>query len=715
MTILMMGSHHADKGLALTTWAIGIDIGGTFTDVVALDYSEGALHSLKVLTTHGDPAQGVADGVRQLMQTCGIRPGSVARVVHATTLFTNALIERRGSTTGLLTTRGFRDVLEIGHERKYDLYDIHIEPAPALVPRNLRAEIGGRIDGHGQVLESPEAADVRRAVAELVEKGVESIAVCLLHAYAFAGHEQQVRTWIEQDFPHLHVTLSSDVAPVIREFERNSTTVANAYIKPLAKRYLDALEARLIALGLPKGVLLMLSNGGLSHIEEAKRNPIELLESGPAAGAISAAHYSHRDNQSNLMAFDMGGTTAKLCLVEHGKPYIAFGFEAARRKRFAEGSGLPIRITTIDLIEIGAGGGSIAHCDELGLMKVGPHSAGSEPGPACYGLGGEDPTVTDANLVLGYLNPDYFAGGTMTVDRHKARDALSRIGAGMGLGPLDVAWGMHDIVAENMAGAARVHAAERGRDPRDFVLLCTGGGGPLHAYYVAQKIGVGTIICPPAAGVASAYGLLVAPARADRSRTATFRPSSGRLAELEEAFRNLEAQVQGSLASVDATFGPIRLSRHADGRFVGQGFTLSVELPEGPYLADAAGEPAVREALTAAFEFAYREKFGRTPPDVPIELVNLRVTGEAPPRMAFVPKSLEAGQRATPSDMRDVYFREAQGYVKTPVFQRSDLRVGFSAEGPLLVEDTSSTLVVGPKGHVEQLASGNLVITIKEH
>ncbi|WP_342050353.1 MULTISPECIES: hydantoinase/oxoprolinase family protein [unclassified Cupriavidus] len=702
----------------MTTWAIGIDIGGTFTDVVALDYDEGALHSLKVLTTHGDPAQGVADGVQQLMQACDIRPGSVARVVHATTLFTNALIERRGSTTGLLTTRGFRDVLEIGHERKYDLYDIHIEPAPALVPRNLRAEIGGRVDGHGRVLEAPDAEDVRKAVAGLVEQGVESIAVCLLHAYAFAGHEQQVRAWIAQDFPHLHVTLSSDVAPVIREFERNSTTVANAYIKPLAKRYLDALESRLTALGLPKGVLLMLSNGGLSHIEEAKRNPIELLESGPAAGAISAAHYSHRDDQPNLMAFDMGGTTAKLCLVEHGKPYIAFGFEAARRKRFAEGSGLPIRITTIDLIEIGAGGGSIAHCDELGLMKVGPHSAGSEPGPACYGLGGQDPTVTDANLVLGYLNPDYFAGGTMKVDRDKAHGALSRIASEMGgqtqIGALDVAWGMHHIVAENMAGAARVHAAERGRDPRDFVLLCTGGGGPLHAYYVAQKIGVNTIICPPAAGVASAYGLLVAPARADRSRTATFRPSTGQLAELEDAFRHLEAQVRDSLASVDATFGPIRLSRHADGRFVGQGFTLSVELPEGPYLADTAGEGAMREALTAAFESAYREKFGRTPPNVPIELVNLRVTGEAPPRMAFAPKPLDTGDRATPSGEREVYFREAHGYVSTPVFHRSALRVGFSAQGPLLVEDTGSTLVVGPKGHVEQLASGNLVITIKE-
>ena len=702
----------------MTTWAIGIDIGGTFTDVVALDYGAGKLHSLKVLTTHGDPAQGVADGVSQLIRSCGIRAERVARVVHATTLFTNALIERRGSTTGLLATRGFKDVLEIGHERKYDLYDLAIEAAPALVPRSLRAEIGARMDARGNEIEAPDADEVRRVVAGLAEKGVESVAVCLLHAYASAAHEQLVRQWIERDFPALHVTLSSDVAPVIREFERNSTTVANAYIKPLAERYLDALEARLSALGLPAGVLMMLSNGGLSHIEEAKRNPIELLESGPAAGAISAAHYSLRDQQANLLAFDMGGTTAKLCLVERGKPSIAFGFEAARRKRFAEGSGLPIRITTIDLIEIGAGGGSIAHQDQLGLLKVGPQSAGSEPGPACYGLGGTEPTVTDANLVLGYLNPDYFAGGTMSIDRDQAAAALGRIGEHLGRDVTGVAWGMHDIVAENMAGAARVHVAERGRDARDFVLLCTGGGGPLHAYYVAQKIGVRTIICPPAAGVASAYGLLVAPARADRSRTVSFRPATDSLATLEEAFAALEAQARGALDQLAETFGPIALVRHADGRFAGQGFNLSVALPAGPYTATAAAggqtEQEVRAALVAAFESGYREKFGRTPPDVPVELVNLRVTGEAPPRQAFDAETLAGGEPARPKGSRLVYFREAGAYVETPVFERGALQAGFSAAGPLLVEDASSSLVVGPKGHVKQLASGNLVITIEE-
>jgi N-methylhydantoinase A len=706
----------------VTEWAISIDIGGTFTDVVALDYAAGRLHSLKVLTTHGDPAEGVADGMQRLMQACRIDPAKVKRIVHATTLFANALIERRGTCTGLVINRGFKDVIEIGHERKYDLYDLALERAPALVPRNLRAEIGGRLDAAGTELEALAPAEVREAVAALAQRGVESVAVCLLHSYAAPRHERAVGEWIRRDFPRMEVTLSSDVAPVIREFERISTTVANAYIKPLANRYLAALEARVAALGLDTGVLMMLSNGGLCHISDAKRNPIELLESGPAAGAISAANYGLQDGRAQLLAFDMGGTTAKLSLIEHGQPAIAFGFEAARRKRFAEGSGLPIRITTVDLIEIGAGGGSIARQDQLGLLKVGPESAGSEPGPACYARGGDDPTVTDANLILGYLNAEYFAGGTLAIDRARADTVIGRTAAALGREAIDVAWGVHDIVAENMAGAARVHIAERGRDPRGFVLLCTGGGGPVHCYYVAQKIGVKTIICPPAAGVASAYGLLIASARADRGRTMSFRPATDSLAALEKTFAELEADARASLAPLADTFGPVRLTRQADGRFVGPGFNLSVALPEGPYAVTAlpeAGvetstETEVRSRLIAAFEAGYREKFGRTPPDVPVELVNLRVAADAPPRTEFVPEALAAGARAEPKAQRRVYFKEAGGYVDTPIYERATLRTGFAASGPLLVEDASSTLVVGPKGRVEQLASGNLIITIEE-
>jgi N-methylhydantoinase A len=699
----------------VTAWAIGIDIGGTFTDVVALDYSAGRLHSLKVLTTHGDPAEAVTEGVSRLIDQCSIAPGDVGRIVHATTLFTNALIERRGACTGLLVNDGFKDVIEIGHERKYDLYDLALERAPALVPRHLRGEIAGRLDARGQTLEPLDRDNVRAVVADLLAAGVESLAVCLLHSYACSAHERAVGDWIRQDFPGLEITLSSDVAPVIREFERISTTVANAYIKPLADRYLTALEARMRGLGLTTGVLMMLSNGGLCDISEARRCPIELLESGPAAGAISAARYGLRDDNAHLLAFDMGGTTAKLSLIEDGQPAIAFGFEAARRKRFAEGSGLPIRITTVDLIEIGAGGGSIAHQDQLGLLKVGPQSAGSEPGPACYGRGGREPTVTDANLLLGYLDPAYFAGGTLPIDPAQASGVIGALAAALGRDAIDVAWGMHDIVAENMAGAARVHVAERGRDPRDFVLLCTGGGGPVHSYYVAQKIGVKTIICPPAAGVASAYGLLVAPARADRSRTMSFRPATDSLDALEAAFAQLEREARGSLERLEEAFGPITLTRQVDGRFVGQGFNLSVRLPEGPYAGRrAAAEQDVRSALVSAFEAAYREKFGRTPPNVPIELVNLRVAGEAAPRRQFVAEALDHGAPPAPKGVRPVYFKEADGYLPTPIFERSTLVAGFSHAGPLVVEDPSSSLVVGPKGHVRQLASGNLLIEIRE-
>ncbi|CAM3761351.1 hydantoinase/oxoprolinase family protein [Bordetella tumulicola] len=699
----------------MSTWAIGIDIGGTFTDVVALNYGGGALRSLKVLTTHGDPAEGVANGVQALITECQIDSRQVKRIVHATTLFTNALIERRGEPTGLLTTEGFRDVIEIGNERKYDLYDLNIEAAPALVQRRWRVEIGARMDADGQELAPVDAEQVKRAVAPLIEEGVKSLAVCLLHAYVDPSHEIAVRDILKQAYPDLDITLSSDVAPVIREFERTSTTCANAYIKPLANRYLTALQRRLSALALPTDVLMMLSNGGLCHVDEARRTPIELLESGPAAGAISASHYSARDSLSDLLAFDMGGTTAKLCLVENGNPSIAYGFEAARQRRFAEGSGLPIRITTVDLIEIGAGGGSIAYRDALGLLKVGPQSAGSEPGPACYGLGGEDATVTDANLLLGYLNPEYFAGGTMNIDVDLAGQQLGKIGDEVGRDKVGVAWGIHDIVAENMAGAARVHVAERGRDPRDFVLLCTGGGGPLHGYYVAQKIGVSKLVCPPAAGVASAYGLLVAPARADRSRTVSVRPGSDSLQTLESAFADLETQVQISLNALEATFGPVRISRYADGRFAGQGFTLTVPLPDGPYHGPGASDEAsVRAALLTAFEAGYREKFGRTPPDVPIELLNLRVSGEAPPRQKPPHEAVPTGATATPKARRNVYFRECNDYVDTPIYDRATLCAGFQAMGPLLVEDAGSTLVVGPRGRVSQSLSGNLIVDILE-
>ncbi len=702
----------------MSSWAIGIDIGGTFTDLVALHHDSGAQRSLKVLTTHGDPTTAVLQGVAQLMAEHAIAPAQVGRVVHATTLFTNALIERHGACTGLLTTRGFRDIVEMGNERKYNLYDLQIERVAPLAPRHLRGEVAGRLNAAGHEIEPLDLPQALAEVARLVDAGVESLAICLLHAYRSDAHERGLQAAIAAAHPQLSVTLSCDTAPVIREYERMTTTLANAYIKPMASRYLDALAQRLGALGLPGDILMMLSNGGLAHLDHARAHPIALLESGPAAGAISAAYHSLREQQTDLLAFDMGGTTAKLCLVEGGKPSVAFGFEAARRERFAEGSGIPIHITAVDLIEIGAGGGSIARRDELGLLKVGPRSAGSEPGPMCYGRGGREPTVTDANLLLGYLNAGYFAGGSLQIDAGAARQGFEALGDALACSAVEAAWGVHDIVAENMAAAARVHVAERGRDPRNFVLVATGGGGPLHAYHVARKIGVSTIVCPPEAGVASAFGLLVATARADRSRTFSFKPAGDDVALLEQAFAELERDVAAPLRALADNFGPVRLHRRADGRFIGQGFNLTVDLPDGPYrFDDAAGAEAWRQALDRAFRSTYQQKFGRMPPDVAIELVNLRSTGEAPPRRPFEPATHDAKVHSPPPAAqahRPVYFHEQRSFVETPVYRREQLHPGFQARGPLLIEEHSTTVVVGPLGRVEVSPHANLLISIEE-
>ncbi|HEX9418389.1 MAG TPA: hydantoinase/oxoprolinase family protein, partial [Methylomirabilota bacterium] len=494
-------------------YSLGIDIGGTFTDIVVYDHDSGRQVNRKVLTTHEDPARAVAAGVDALLREGRFEPGEFTRVVHATTLFTNALIERKGAVTGLITTQGFADTLEIGRERKYELYDLAIAKPEPLVPRNLRLEVPERMLADGSVGRRLDTRALDARALALVKAGVTSIAVVFLHAYANPRHEREAARAIAKRHRGVAVTTSHEVAPEIREFERASTAVANAYIKPLAHRYLALMAERVAEQGIPAPLLLMLSSGGLTHVAEAQRAPVQMLESGPAAGAIAAAFFGRDDSGGNLLAFDMGGTTAKLSLVDGGEPLTAYSFEAARQRRFIEGSGLPIRISTIELIEIGAGGGSIAEVDEIGLLKVGPRSAGSHPGPASYGFGGTEATVTDADFLLGYLNPAYFAGGEVRVDMDAARAAVERLAAGLALEPVKVAWGIHDIVNENMAGAARVHIAERGRDPRDYSLICTGGAGPVHAWSVARKLGVSRIVCSPSAGVASALGLLVAPAR----------------------------------------------------------------------------------------------------------------------------------------------------------------------------------------------------------
>ncbi len=688
-------------------YSLGIDIGGTFTDIVVFDHTQGRQFARKVLTTHTDPATGVIDGVRQVLSADELPATEIGRVVHATTLFTNATIERKGAATGLITTDGFRDVLEIGRERKYELYDLAIaKPAP-LAPRGWRREVAGRIDAEGKERVPLDLSALVDAAKSLQADGVQSVAVVFLHSYTNPAHERAAGLALAEAVPDLAISLSVEVAPEIREYERTSTTVVNAYIKPLAATYLDRLAEELAGLGIAAPLQLMLSNGGLGALEQAKQAPVALLESGPAAGALAGAWFGANDGDGHVLAFDMGGTTAKLSLVDDAQPLIAYDFEAARQKRFAHGSGLPIKISTIELIEIGAGGGSIARLNALGLLQVGPDSAGSEPGPACYGLGGEQPTVTDANFLLGYLNPEFFAGGSMDVDMQAARIAVASLAAQAGLSPEQAAWGIHDIANEAMAGAARVHIAERGKDPRKYALLATGGGGPLHAYHVAQKLGCRRIIVPPAAGVASAVGLLIAPARVDRVATVAAELDLLDWTAFEARYAALEAEAHTLIAATGLDPAQATTERLADVRYVGQAFEVVVSLPPGPYT------KAAKPGLIAAFEAAYVEKFTRTPPAVPVEIINIRtaVSAEVPgerPRSAVT-----ATGDPKPNAQRSLYFPEANGFVETPVFDRADLPAGYAFQGPAVIEESASTLIIGPSGKARVAADGNIVVDLE--
>jgi N-methylhydantoinase A len=688
-------------------YGLGIDIGGTFTDIVVYDSETRNQFSRKELTTHDDPSRGVMTGIDGLLASGEVAAGEVGRVVHATTLFTNALIERKGAVTGLLTTEGFRDTLEIGRERKYELYDIKIvKPAP-LVPRHLRLEVPERLYFDGRVHRALDEDALIKAASELVDLGVVSVALTFLHSYANPVHEQRAAELLREKFPQLSLSASIDVAPEIREYERSSTTACNAYVKPLAERYLSLLAERIGERGIDAPLLMMLSNGGLTNIEEAKRSPVQLLESGPAAGALVAAHFGGEDGGAHILAFDMGGTTAKLSVIDHGQPTVAYSFEAARAKRFIEGSGLPIRISTLELIEIGAGGGSIANTDAIGLLKVGPLSAGSEPGPAAYGRGGELPTVTDADFALGYLDPDFFAGGTMPIDMDAVGRAFAPLCESTGLDQTALAWGIHDVVNENMTNAARVHIAEHGKDPRSYNLLATGGAGPVHAFYVAKKLGLKQLIIPQAAGVASALGLLIAPARVDRVATIAREMEQVDWDQLEGAFTRLEADARSVLDETRLPGHDAEIQRLADIRYVGQASEMVVPLPPGPYTG------ASRAALTEAFEQSYVAAFTRTPPATAVEIMNVRVTAVLKvPGSAATSQGADGASGEPVKGQRQAYFPEHGKHVTTTVYDRYALQPGQSFAGPAIIEERESTLIVGPGGRFEVAPSGSIIVSI---
>ncbi|WP_230168156.1 hydantoinase B/oxoprolinase family protein [Roseomonas sp. CECT 9278] len=688
-------------------YRLGFDIGGTFTDFVLLDAATGGITLHKCLTTPADPAEGALAGIRAITAHAGIAVSALSEVLHGTTLVTNALIERRGATTGLLTTRGFRDVLELGIEQRYDIYDLFLKFPDPIVPRRRRIEITERVTHDGQTVAPLDAAEVRAAGAQLVAEGCTAIAICFLHAYANPAHEQAAAAVLRAAFPNVSISLSSEVAPEIREYERSVTTCANAFVQPLMDRYLGRLIHEMEALGFAGTLRLMQSDGGLCAPEVARALPIRLLESGPAGGALATVLFARAAGLPDALAFDMGGTTAKACLIENGRAEVAPMMEAARVHRFKRGSGLPIRAPVVDMIEIGAGGGSIAGVDETGLIKVGPHSAGADPGPACYGRGGQQATVTDANLLLGYYDPGFFLGGAMALDRAAAEAALARLGATLGLPAIEAAWGVHAVVCEAMAGAARVHLVEKGRDPRRYAMVAFGGAGPAHAARVARILGITEVLVPPASGAASALGFLAAPLAFETSRSLIAPLGAGAdFAAIATALATLESDARARLRSAGIDDGAMRVERTAEMRMAGQLHQIMVPLPQGAI--DAGSLPAIR----AHFVETYQRLYTRVVEDAEIELLSLRVrvVSPEPPIAVSGAVGAAAGEGAALKGSRPAWFDGR--FHDTPVYDRYRLTPGTRVPGPAIIEEREATTIIAPGDTLSIDAVLNLRITV---
>jgi N-methylhydantoinase A len=665
---------------------LGVDIGGTFTDV-ALD-SGSRRFTAKVLTTPAAPERGVIAAIDAVLAQARIPASALSIIIHGTTLATNALIERKGARTALITTRGFRDTIEIRHENRFEQYDVGIDLPPPLVPRRLRLPVTERIDARGRVITPLDEDDVGRAIEEIERQGVEAVAVGLLHSFTEPRHERRIGAMLAQRLPRVAVTLSSDVSPEMREYERFSTACANAYLQPLIATYLANLRRDLDAAGVRCPLFLMLSGGGLTTVETAIRFPVRLVESGPAGGAIFASHIARQRELDQVISFDMGGTTAKICLIDDYKPQTNRVFEVARVYRFKKGSGLPLRIPVIEMVEIGAGGGSIARVDRMKRIGIGPDSAGADPGPACYGGGGREPTVTDADLVLGRIDPDAFSGGRMRLDTKAARAAIEHgVGQPLDLSPTLAALGLSEMVDENMSNAARVHAIECGKDARGRVLIAFGGAAPLHAARVAEKLGMDRILIPTSAGVGSAVGFLRAPIAYEIVRSRLQKLSSFSAAEANALYDEMRAEAE-AIVRRGAPDAPLEEERHAFMRYRGQGHEVMVPLPVARY---GEGDAA---RLTAAFEAAYRTLYSRTIPGVDIEVVSWALSLRAPVDLA-----VEAPQRTEayvpqPSGRRPLFDPGHGETIEVPVYRRADLHPGAQIAGPaLIVEDETSTVV----------------------
>ena len=686
-------------------WHLAVDIGGTFTDVVLLDAGGTATVVEKVLTTPKEPATGVMDSVRKALARAGVGARDVRYVIHGTTLVTNALIERKGAPTGLVTTSGHEDAIEIGRETRYDAYDLALEKPAPLVPPPLRLGISARIMADGRERAPVVDAEVDAVIERLRGAGVEAIAVSLLHGFRNPAHEQAVARRVRERAPGMRVSLSSVVSGEIREYERTSTTVANAYVLGVVETYLRALSDLLRADGFAGQLLLMLSSGGTCTVETACEVPIRLVESGPAGGAAAAAQHARATDAARVLAFDMGGTTAKICLIDDGEPQITREFEVARVWRFKRGSGFPLLVPVVEMIEIGAGGGSIAHVDRMGLPKVGPESAGSEPGPACYGRGGTRPTVTDANLVLGYLDAGYFLGGAMPLDRRAAEAAITlHVGDPLGLSLEEAAWGIHAIVTENMANAALMHAVERGKEIDAYDLYAFGGAAPMHVGTLADRLGIRTVVVPPGAGGRSCFGFLASPLAFEVARSRTVRIETIDLDDVASLLDGLEAEARAPLALAGVTGDAVTVRRFAEMRYRGQGYELEVLLPPGR--PDAAWLAALQTAVESVYQTYYRH----VPSGLPMEAVTWRVRAQSP-APSMPPVRPPTGGAPSPKGERRIWVPADGAFAMAPVWDRYALPPGWRTRGPAVVEEVESTTIVTPSFDVTVDKDLNLVLT----
>jgi len=693
------------------TVRLAVDIGGTFTDVV-LERPLGQLVTTKLLTTYDHPGRAVLAGIRQVLAKADLQPADVGLIIHGTTLATNALIQRNGALTALLTTAGHRDALEMAHEDRFEQYDIMIDRPRPLVPRFLRLPIRERLDREGRVLLPLDESTVEAALPMLDEHEVESVAIGYLHAFINPAHEQRTAEILRSARPDLSITLASEVCPEIREFERLSTACANAYVRPLMARYLQRLNDELRQQGFACPFLLMTSGGGLTTMETAAKFPIRLVESGPAGGAILAREVARQLELRRVLSFDMGGTTAKLCLIDEYEPLTSRSFEVDRVYRFRKGSGLPVRIPVIEMVEIGAGGGSIARVDALRRIQVGPESSGSEPGPACYGHGGTRPAVTDADVQLGRVFPATFAGGAFQLDMQAAATALQcDIARPLGLDLQAAAWGISEVVDENMAAAARAHAAEFGLDPGSRDMVAFGGAAPLHAARLGEKLGVRRIVIPTAAGVGSAVGFLLAPiayevVRSRRQRLDTLEPEVVNLLMAEMRVEASAVVRQG--AGPAATTEDLQESRHAYMRYVGQGHEISVVLPVERY------EGHHREVLRQCFEDAYRKLYGRVIDGVPIEALSWTLTmsvARADKRLVGGEQPSRAARQLAPAGSQQLFDPASGGPVEAPVYMREELPPATVLAGPALITEEQTTTVVPPGWRAEVDAGDGIVLT----